>query len=187
MKSVSLFYLFAFLTHAAPTYPFGTVLGENRHVTAFSNGGNLTMSSQSNYVDSYLYSGAKWQCVEYARRWLITVRNITFVSVDKAMDIWNLDPLKSWTKTPGPTGMGTVPMTLHTNGAATELPQVGSLIVWPAGPAIGQYGHVAVVTGVGANVVYVTEQNCAMDWTPRLLPLPTCFEVAVGSVSDSVT
>ena len=158
MKVIYLIFLFVCFTHAAPTYPFGASLGENRRVTAFSNGGNLT-SSQSNYVDGYLYSGAKWQCVEYARRWLITVKNITFVSVDKAADIWNLDPLNSWTNTPGPTGTGTVPMTRHTNGVATKLPQVGSLIVWPAGPAIGKYGHVAVVTGVGANVVYVTEQN----------------------------
>ena len=68
-------------------------------------------------------------------------------------DIWGLE---SWTSVDGACP---VPTTLHTNGAATEFPPAGSLIIWPTGPEIGQYGHVAVITGVGADVVYVTEEN----------------------------
>ena len=152
MTCVPLVFLFAYLAHADLTYPFGTTLGENRHVTAFSNGGNLTMTSESNYVGD-LYSGVKWQCVEYARRWLITVKNVTFASVDKAADIWGLE---SWTSVDG---VRPVPTTLHANGVATEFPPAGSLIIWPTGLEIGQYGHVAVITGIGADVVYITEEN----------------------------
>ena len=135
-----------------PTYPFGTVLGENRHVTAFSNGGSRTMKPDSNF-----------SCMEYARRWSISVKNVPFASVDRAEDIWGLQSYEERANDNPP------------NSAATEL-----LEVWPRGSDHRCRGE--------RRVRHRTKlrRHCAMDRNPRLLALPTCFEVAFGPVSDSV-
>ena len=139
-----------------PFHPYGTVLGTNHGVVAYSNGRTKTLSFESHHVGIH-YSGMKWQCVEYARRWLITVKNVTFESVDIAQDIWSLQyfvKLDDGNKQCVP-----IPVVLHENGKASMPPSVGAILIWPVGKEIGPYGHVAVITGVGLGTVEVTEQN----------------------------
>jgi len=135
-------------------YPFGTILGENRGVYAYSNGGGVTNSSGYNYVGP-VFTGVKWQCVEYSRRWLILTQNITFDSVAVAADIWSLENWKS------SADGSVVPIVLHENGNALSPPVPGSLLIYPVGQGSWWAGHVAVITDVAFNrsYVYLTEEN----------------------------
>src|SRR5947207_3415286 len=47
--------------------PFGTDLGSFNGVTVFSNGSSGYYSGLSNTLNG-IYTGIKWQCVEYVRR-----------------------------------------------------------------------------------------------------------------------
>src|SRR5437667_583202 len=54
---------------------FGTNLGEFNGVSSFSNGSSGYYSGSSNFV-SGIYTGIKWQCVEYVRRFYLTVYGV---------------------------------------------------------------------------------------------------------------
>ena len=67
---------------------FGEIIGiTDQGVIAFS---NENSNHQANYYQG-IYTGLKYECVEFVRRWLIIVYNITFDSVDHAKDIYNLN------------------------------------------------------------------------------------------------
>ena len=156
-------------------FPFGTILGESHGVLAYSNGGgNFPPGADStNYIGFHM-TGTRWQCVEYARRFLILTFNLTFASIPNAYDIWDLthwEQIYMTTETH-------VPVVTYENGNSTTPPTIGALLIWPAGSAIGDAGHVAVITGVGSESVHVTEENYddtvmwygARQWS-RTLPL----------------
>ena len=64
--------------------PYGEVLGVTRDgTTSYSNCQADCVVFDPNQEQG-TYSGIKWQCVEYARRWLIRNRGITFGDVDVA-------------------------------------------------------------------------------------------------------
>ena len=42
-----------------------------------------------------IFAGMMWQCVEYARRYLITTLEVAFESIDYAADIWDLTKVTS--------------------------------------------------------------------------------------------
>ncbi len=67
---------------------FGEIIGiTDQGVIAFS---NENSNHQANYYQG-IYTGLKYECVEFVRRWLIIVYGITFESVDHAKDIYNLN------------------------------------------------------------------------------------------------
>lgn len=78
---------------------------------------------------------------------------------------WNVVYGKRWLRGEGPPGTGDAKnwatLLAPRNGYATgSNPQTGSIIVWPAGPGIGQYGHVAIVERVyGNGNIDVSEYN----------------------------
>ena len=64
---------------------WGTVVGTNNGVEAYSN-----YKPEDGYLKNYVngvYTGNKYQCVEYARRWLILVKYITIPNVGCACEI----------------------------------------------------------------------------------------------------
>lgn len=72
---------------------FGIVNGVFNGVYGYACSGDLQYNYSPNYVylsdlNMTVYSGVKWQCVEYARRYLIMVYGVTFESVDNAFNIW---------------------------------------------------------------------------------------------------
>ena len=95
----------------------------------------------------------KWQCVEFARRWLFEQRGLVFGDVDVAADLWSdIDYLTR-------VGDGArLPMQRIVNGAASP-PQVGDLLIYAR--AFHNTGHVAVVVRVDDDrgFVQVAEQN----------------------------
>jgi glutathionylspermidine amidase/synthetase len=100
-----------------------------------------------------VYTGIRWQCVEYARRWLLVNKGAVYSDVDVAADIWDeIDHL---------TDVRTnreLPLESHLNGSM-QPPQVGDLLIY-ASELYGT-GHVAVVldTDYEDGVIEVGEQN----------------------------
>jgi len=73
----------------------GTVLGSNSGVEAYSCDYDTWHTPRAerswrNYYDG-VFTGAKWQCVEYARRWLLLTRGYTFADIPMAYHILELD------------------------------------------------------------------------------------------------
>jgi len=101
--------------------------------------------------------GLKWQCVEYARRYLYKTKGMVFDSVDAAIDIWDL---------PSVTLLSTkekYSLIQYSNGDALTPPKEGDLMIWPRQGTDSPFGHVAIVAGIEQNnqgfLVQVAEQN----------------------------
>jgi hypothetical protein len=132
--------------------PFGAVLGVVDGVPAYSNCSAKCVDPEPVKTNG-AYTGIKWQCVEFARRWLLKHHGAVFADVDVAADIWNkIDHLDRVDH------KGTIPLQNHPNGSA-RLPSVGDLLIY-ARAYLGT-GHVAVVTAVNlpAHEIRVAEQN----------------------------
>lgn len=78
---------------------FGERIGTNSNVEAYSNWSSQYISSESNYItlphNHKIFTGLKWQCVEYARRYLINVLNVTFQDVNNAYEIFDIKTVSS--------------------------------------------------------------------------------------------
>lgn len=133
--------------------PYGHVLGaDSDDVKAYSNCQSNCVIFEPNKWHG-TYTGIKWQCVEYARRWLLVHKGMVYGDVDVAADIWNkIDHL---------TRVDTkkhVPLKSYVNGSS-QPPKVGDLLIYAR--AFYDTGHVAVVTEVNLKkgVIKVGEQN----------------------------
>jgi len=124
-------------------YKFGDKIGTFDGVAAYSNQKDETNSKASNFYNGK-YTGRKWQCVEFVRRYLITKRSVTFSDVTSAFEI----PKAQFTTLNG------------TPVQTTNEIKVGSIIVWPKNyQKMTPDGHVAIVSSVTSSGIYVVEQN----------------------------
>lgn len=135
---------------------FGTLLGKSKGVAGYSNCHPDCESDEWNIITidgKSVKTGMKWQCVEYARRWLNQRSKYTFASIDHAYQIWDLQSAtslvsqqtKSWLK--------------YANGTTKEQPQANDLLIYNTKQGI--HGHVSVITEVKDGLVYIAEQNYA--------------------------
>merc|ERR1711907_383368 len=104
-----------------------------------------------------IFTGAKWQCVEFARRWLLLNKGYTFSDVPMAYHIMGL---RHVTVQYGTSKGQELPLWPCRNGGTIK-PEVGSMLIWDS--SYDQTGHVAIVTEVASNYVRVAEQNFE-DW-----------------------
>lgn len=106
-----------------------------------------------------LFLGINGQCVEYARRWMVLVRGLTFPAVDHASDLWKLDHVLSIEhnqKLPF--------LSIKKNRG---LPRVGDLLIYQIQPDF-PHGHVAVVVKVTPTRIGIAEQNMSDEkWNGR--------------------
>ena len=133
--------------------PYGKVLGEApRGTKAYSNCQSACVIFKPNQWNG-TYTGIRWQCVEYARRWLLMNTGAVFGDVDIAADIWDKIDHLTEVKT-----KKSIPLETHLNGSA-RAPAVGDLLIYAK--AFNGTGHVAVVTGLELEqgTVEVGEQN----------------------------
>lgn len=122
----------------------GVSIYSNNDYSNNHNNDNLNNNSNSNYYNG-IYTGIKWQCVEFARRYLIVTHGITFSDVTSAFQI----PDAKFTTLDG-----------KQNIEVRNNLQVGSLIVWPKNYMANSVdGHVAVVSSITPNGITVVEQN----------------------------
>ena len=156
--SFLLFLVSALLSLGEEVTPFGANLGKNSDTIGYSNGNDSYTSNVDNYLGA-TFTGMKWQCVEYARRWLITEKGITFDSVDGAADIWTLDNFLKVSDG------SKVSISTIESGSECK-PVVGNLLIYKRGGSDIPYGHVAVITYVNDKYVRVAEQNWDNDYWP---------------------
>jgi len=133
--------------------PYGQILGaDSDNVKAYSNCQSNCVIFEPNKWHG-TYTGIKWQCVEYARRWLLVHKGMVFGDVDVAADIWTkIDHLTHVAD------KKQMPLKSYLNGS-TQAPRVGDLLIYAR--AFYGTGHVAVVTEVNLKkgVIKVGEQN----------------------------
>lgn len=132
--------------------PFGTVLGVGTgNVPAYSNC-DASCVDRVPDIKHGTYTGIKWQCVEYARRWLLVNKGVVYGDVNIAADIWGL---KYVTRVKD---KAKLKMLSYPNGSSTK-PAAGDLLVYAK--AYLNTGHVAVISAVDAkgHAIHVLEQN----------------------------
>lgn len=139
--------------------PFDEVLGQTSKVHVYSNKNDSHFSGERMYVDG-IYSGYKWQCVEFARRWLLLTKACQFREVMRASEIWDQNTLVNVE-----TGEE-VPVKKCPNGGK-EPPVPGSLIIYPYEEKRTPWGHVGIITHVTEDSIGIAEQNLTFSlWHP---------------------
>lgn len=129
----------------------GTALGR---VPAYSNCNADCVVFAPN-TEKGVYTGIKWQCVEFARRWLLVNKGVVYGDVDVAADIWrNISVVKRVADGKE------IPLQAHLNGS-TQPPEIGDLLIYAK--EFLNTGHVAVITALNfaEGTVEVAEQNFA--------------------------
>jgi len=138
---------------------FGTVLGlapgdvpvYSSHYASVDEAELPDRHSYRSYVDG-IYMGQKWQCVEFARRWLYLNQGLIFDDVGMAHEIFELTSIRDVRSS------ARLPLRSFRNGAR-RLPEPGCLLVWDEGGEFERTGHVAIVVEVLPDRVRFVEQN----------------------------
>ncbi len=145
--------------HEEGPAPFGAVLGiAPGDVPAYSSDYETAddrllpnRHAYRSYLDG-IYMGYKWQCVEFARRWLYVNRGYIFDDVAMAYEIFRLRSVRLVKED------RMLPLRSFRNGARRH-PEPGCLMVWSEGGEFERTGHVAVVTEVYPDRIRLAEQN----------------------------
>ncbi|KAK7200513.1 trypanothione synthetase-like protein [Novymonas esmeraldas] len=142
------------VTPAASLLPYGEHQGSFRGVVACSNRDDGYFSGENNYVNSLIYTGFRYQCVEYARRFLLLTTGCVFDNCGRASEIYAMDHL-----THVETGERYTLHHHHNDGSATQAPAPGDIIIYPYHPELTPWGHVGIVSFVDDTRVGIAEQN----------------------------
>ncbi|MEQ9208996.1 MAG: CHAP domain-containing protein, partial [Pseudomonadales bacterium] len=118
--------------------PFGTLLGyAPGGVTAWSSDYKTAdpvkypkRKSFRSYVDG-IYMGHKWQCVEFARRWMYVNCGYIFDDVSMAYEIFELRSVRDVSSEQR------LPLASFRNGCK-RWPEPGALLIWEEG---GEFEH----------------------------------------------
>lgn len=143
----------------APAAKFGAVLGiAPGDVPVFSCDYESADDDQLPNRQAYrsvvdgIYMGHKWQCVEFARRWLYLNYGYIFDDVAMAYDIFRLRSVSTVKNGK------TLPLHSFCNGSKRH-PEPGCMVIWDEGGEFETTGHVAIVTEVTPEHVRLVEQN----------------------------
>lgn len=147
--------------------PFGTLLGYAPGGVAIYSSNYSSLNPQD-YPDdatfrSYIgneYMGHKWQCVEFARRFLFLTYGFVFTDVGMAYEIFSLRFLREVVND------NILPLQAFANGSRRP-PNAGSLLIWQKGGEFKHTGHVAVITQLVGNKVRIAEQNVIHSPLPQ--------------------
>jgi len=152
--------------NAATPEKFGTLLGHapgnvpiySSHYPSVDSNEHPDRKSFRSELDG-VYMGYKWQCVEFARRWLYVNHGYVFDDVAMAYDIFRLHSVTRLAD------QQLLPLHSFRNGALRP-PEPGCMLIWEEGGEFEVTGHVAIVTEVLEQHVRFAEQNIGH----RLLP-----------------
>jgi glutathionylspermidine amidase/synthetase len=142
-----------------PPEKFGTLLGHapgqvaiySSHYASVDPGEYPDRESFRSMLDG-VYMGYKWQCVEFARRWLYLNHGYVFDDVPMAYDIFALHHVVRVADS------RTLPLHSFANGCRRP-PVPGCLLIWEEGGEFEVTGHVAIVTEVLPDRIRFAEQN----------------------------
>ncbi|EAN88749.1 trypanothione synthetase [Trypanosoma cruzi] len=158
--------------------PFGCVQGyAPGGIPAYSNKHESYFSGERS-IDGNLFCGFKYQCVEFARRWLFERKSLVLPDVDWAVHIFNLKEVSD-ARTGKP-----VRCVAIRNGTAAK-PVVDSLLIYPSDD-YSPVGHVAAITEVGDKWVRIADQNHRFHkWDANYAAeLPLIHEKGVWTILD---
>jgi glutathionylspermidine amidase/synthetase len=138
---------------------FGAVIGVapgdvpvySSHYATASDDELPTRQAYRSYIDD-IYMGHKWQCVEFARRWLYRNFGYVFDDIAMAYDIFRLTSVRKIDSNE------ILPLKSFRNGARRR-PEAGCLLIWNEGGDFETTGHVAIITEVTPQYVRIVEQN----------------------------
>ena len=159
--------------------PFGAVLGlAPGDVPVYSS--DYETADETEFPDRHayrssldgIYLGQKWQCVEFARRWLYLNKGAIFDEVAMAYDIFRLQYLRV---VPDASHL---PLRSFRDGSMRS-PEPGGLLIWDEGGHFTTTGHVAIITEVGASYVRIAEQNFAHHRWPAGQPYSRELQMSV--------
>jgi glutathionylspermidine amidase/synthetase len=154
---------------------FGTLLGiapgnvpvYSSHYPSADDNELPDRESYRSYLDG-IFMGYKWQCVEFARRWLYVNRGYIFDEIAMAYDIFALRYAREVASN------APLPLASFRNGNLRR-PEPGALLIWSEGGEFVRTGHVAVITEVFDDRVRIVEQNAdfvlwqeGQDWAREL-------------------
>jgi len=142
-----------------PCAPFGTLLGMapgdvpvySSHYPSVNSSEFPDRESYRSYLDG-IYMGHKWQCVEFARRWMYLNQGVIFDDVAMAYDIFELRKVRVIRDN------ALLSVQSFKNGNSRP-PLPGCLLIWNEGGEFEDTGHVAIITEVLQDRVRIAEQN----------------------------
>ena len=150
---------------------FGKKIG-HLDVPAYSNCNNSFESNLNNiisYKNKNVFSGMQWQCVEYARRYLITKLGVTFASVDGAEDVFDLKTVESIQN--GKKYKFKKYKNKLNCKRKNNMPKVNDVIIWARNKDDTPYGHIAVILKIEGDQLFIGEQNWSnYAWTSSSSP-----------------
>lgn len=136
---------------------FNKLIGQYKQIKAFSNcnsectndedSGAYIEANQLDNLKSRVYTGMRWQCVEFSRRYLVISKGVTFGSVDHAYQIFDLKNVIDIRTNESYNFVGYL-----NNGV--DLPKQDDLIIF-AKDSKNPHGHVAVAF----NTVFINENE----------------------------
>lgn len=152
---------------SAQSLVFGKLLGValggvEAYSSDYSTANQTEYASRNDYQHSLdgVYLGYKWQCVEFARRWLYQCSGFVFEDVGMAYEIYRLNVLIN------PKTGEKKALKAFKNGS-DERPVVGAMLIWDEGGEFARTGHVAIITEVSNTFVRIAEQNVHFSpWLP---------------------
>jgi glutathionylspermidine amidase/synthetase len=143
---------------AKPTI-FGTLLGVSAggvcsYSSDYETANETEYPNRSAYRSYYdgIYMGYKWQCVEFARRWLYVNKGYIFNDVSMAYEIFNLKDVREVQSNT------TLPLKAFKNGSLRH-PEPGAMLIWDEGGDFEHTGHVAIISEVLPHAIRIVEQN----------------------------
>jgi hypothetical protein len=140
--------------------PFNEVEGiASSNVPAYSNKYSGGFYRGGRHYFHGVFTGYQWQCVEFARRWLLARKSCTFRDIPCACNIWTDVPHVERVTDGQYFQLRAVP-----NGSP-EPPKKDSLLIYSRNHKM-PYGHVAVITDVTSDSVYIAEQNNLYHYWP---------------------
>ena len=132
--------------------PFNQIEGTaSSNVPAYSNKYTGSYRGGRHRVHG-VFTGYQWQCVEFARRWLLMRKSCTFMDIPCACNIWTDVPHIERITDGQRFRLRCVP-----NGS-TEPPKKDALLIYSRNQKM-PYGHVAIITDVTSDHVQIAEQN----------------------------
>ena len=127
-----------------------SICGWFNGIPSYINNINNNTENISNYVHTKygsVYTGVKWQCIEFVRRYLIQWYGITFEPVKNVYELKNISNFYSL--------MSGSPLSVHFH--TSGLPLVNDILILSQKDT----GHVAIVCHVDQNkgLIYTVDQN----------------------------
>jgi hypothetical protein len=162
--------------------PFGQILGTFDGVPAYSNCHESHVSMEDHMFTTHVpglpsavtvNTGMKWQCVEFARRFLLVKHGVVFTDVMGAVDIWRLTNVHWFNDPTQRFHLGRY----RNDDDADRLPVVGSLVVWPIQKDM-PFGHVAVIGEV------IEEPPATREGKDEFAPVTAARRVATIRVGE---